>query len=93
MFHRARLSRRRLVQGVVGLGGAVAGPTLGVGCGPTSLGRQQPAKVPRVGILSLGTAASTTALLDAFRGGLRELGYVEGRNIALVANPVDSHPY
>ena len=41
---------------------------------------QQPIKVPRIGYLitSLSAAAAST---DAFRQGLRELGYAEGRNI------------
>ena len=43
---------------------------------------QQPAKVFRVGILSPAAAASTKAF-DAFRGGLRELGYVEGANFVI----------
>jgi putative ABC transport system substrate-binding protein len=39
---------------------------------------QQPAKVPRVGHLSVGPV-SDPARREAFRQGLRELGYVEGR--------------
>jgi putative tryptophan/tyrosine transport system substrate-binding protein len=44
---------------------------------------QQPKKVPRIGFLSFGSASDpTTALrLDAFRQGLRELGYTEQKNI------------
>ena len=42
---------------------------------------QQPArKVPRIGILSVGTAPS----IGAFLQGLHELGWVEGQNIAIV---------
>jgi putative tryptophan/tyrosine transport system substrate-binding protein len=41
---------------------------------------QQPKRVPRIGILSPG---SGSADMDAFRQGLRELGYVEGQNITL----------
>jgi putative ABC transport system substrate-binding protein len=36
---------------------------------------------PRVGFLSANSAAATSARTEAFRGGLRELGYVEGGNI------------
>src|SRR5882672_12685360 len=42
----------------------------------------QPAKVPRIGVLSPGSPGPSP-LLDAFRQGLRELGYVEGQNIRL----------
>src|SRR5438093_4935177 len=43
---------------------------------------QQPKKVSRIGVLSLGSPGPSP-LLDAFRQGLRELGYVEGQNVAL----------
>jgi ABC-type uncharacterized transport system substrate-binding protein len=43
---------------------------------------QQAKKVPRIGILS-PLSSSADDLLDAFRQGLRELGYVEGRNIVI----------
>src|SRR5262245_25493973 len=46
-----------------------------------SVAAQQPAKVPRIGFLS-GTSPSTiSARVEAFRQGLRELGYVEGKDI------------
>ena len=44
---------------------------------------QQPKKVPRIGILPPGPISERVHLWDAFRQGLRELGYVEGHNIAL----------
>jgi putative ABC transport system substrate-binding protein len=44
----------------------------------------QPAgKVPRVAYLSASSAASGTWGVEAFRQGLRELGYVEGRSILI----------
>ena len=43
---------------------------------------QSPAKVIRIGILTLGFGRSTSPV-EAFRLGLREHGYVEGENIAL----------
>ncbi len=42
---------------------------------------QQPKKVPRIGYLSAFTPSAGGPLLDAFRQGLREFGYVEGQNI------------
>lgn len=45
---------------------------------------QQPAKIPRIGYLSSTSASgSTRDGLEAFRLRLRELGYVEGQNIAI----------
>jgi len=41
---------------------------------------QQPAKVPRIGYLA---GSATNPRIDAFRQGLRELGYVEGKNIVI----------
>ena len=44
--------------------------------------QQAPAKIPRVGILASGDN-ERAPMVDAFRAGLRDLGYVEGRNIIL----------
>jgi len=44
---------------------------------------QQPKKVPRIGVLHSGSPSSTAAQRDAFRQGLRELGYIEGQNITV----------
>jgi len=46
-----------------------------------SAGAQQPAKIPRIGLL--GGAYPRSPMLESFRQGLRELGYVEGQNIIL----------
>ena len=42
---------------------------------------QQPTKTLRVGYLSNASPAAMSARTEAFRQGLRELGYVEGKNI------------
>jgi putative ABC transport system substrate-binding protein len=42
---------------------------------------QQPAKVPRVGFLA--PQGRSLPLFDAFRQGLADLGYVEGRNVVI----------
>ena len=44
---------------------------------------QQPKKVPRIGYLSTSDAATESTLLEAIRLALRDLGYVEGQNIAI----------
>ena len=44
---------------------------------------QQQQKVPRIGFISTASLSSLASRLDAFRQGLRELGYVEGRNLAI----------
>jgi putative ABC transport system substrate-binding protein len=44
---------------------------------------QQPKKVARVGYLAAVSASADAPRLEAFRQGLRELGYVEGQNIII----------
>ena len=44
---------------------------------------QQSGKIPRIGALFTGPSATATPYVEAFRTGLRDLGYIEGRNIAI----------
>jgi len=44
---------------------------------------QQPARIPRIGILIPASASSFSARVEALRQRLRELGYVEGKNILI----------
>jgi putative ABC transport system substrate-binding protein len=53
---------------------------------------QQPKKVPRIGILPPGPISERMHLWEAFRQGLRELGYVEGKNITLVFPSAEVKP-
>jgi putative ABC transport system substrate-binding protein len=50
----------------------------------TGLGEaQQPGKIPRIGYLNASSASSAASRVEAFRRGMRELGYVEGKNIVI----------
>ena len=44
---------------------------------------QQPAKIPRIGFLRFGPASAYAGRVEALRAGLRDLGYVEGKNIVI----------
>src|SRR5689334_15014598 len=44
---------------------------------------QQASKAARIGLLFVGESSPRSPNLDAFRHGLRDLGYVEGKNIIL----------
>ena len=44
---------------------------------------QPAAHVPRLGLLIPGSASAFASRIEAFRHGLRDLGYVEGRTIAI----------
>ena len=56
---------------------------LGVLAAPVSSAAQQTAKVPRIGILTPGPISERLLLFEAFRQGLRDLGYVEGQTVTL----------
>ena len=47
------------------------------------IGGQQPKKVPRIGYLSSSDPATESPRSEGIRLALRELGYIEGQNIAI----------
>jgi putative tryptophan/tyrosine transport system substrate-binding protein len=53
---------------------------------------QQPKKVPRIGWLTTGFLSTMSARQQAFQQGLRELGYVEGKNILIEWRGADNIP-
>ena len=53
---------------------------------------QSAAKVPRIGVLFTGTPATAAQVSDAFNQGLRERGYVEGKNILVERRFGDAKP-
>jgi putative ABC transport system substrate-binding protein len=48
---------------------------------------QQPGKIPRIGYLTGSPLFVISALSEAFRQGLRDLGYIEGKNIVIEWRP------
>jgi putative tryptophan/tyrosine transport system substrate-binding protein len=52
----------------------------------------QEAKIPRIGFLIASKAVTQEARLEAFKGGLRALGYVEGQNIVLEIRSGEGKP-
>ncbi len=59
----------------------LAGAGLAILAAPPAAGAQPDWKIARIGVLRSGS--SPDPLVDAFRQGLRELGYVEGRDVVL----------
>jgi putative ABC transport system substrate-binding protein len=53
---------------------------------------QQPKNVPRIGLLSTISSSSITGRLEAFRQGLHELRYVEGKNIFIEHRSAEGKP-
>jgi putative ABC transport system substrate-binding protein len=60
--------------------GTLAGGLLAA---PLAAEAQRVGKLPRLGILWAHSPSVASLFADAFRQGLRGLGYVEGQNIAL----------
>jgi ABC-type uncharacterized transport system substrate-binding protein len=58
---------------------------------PLGAEAQQPGRVYRLGFLSMRAGPTDNPQLEAFRAGLRELGYVEGRNVVLEIRYADGH--
>ena len=57
--------------------------SVGLLAAPLAVEAQQPGRVPRIGFLGVTSPSDRPPLLDAFRQGLRELGWVEGQNIVI----------
>src|SRR5262249_39430744 len=66
--------------------------TLGAGllAAPLAVEAQPPANVPRIGLLSLNLAPNRH-LREAFRQGLRDLGYVEGHNVVVESRDAEGN--
>src|SRR5450432_3603362 len=73
------MDRRTFIGGIAG----------GLLAAPLAARAQQVGKVYRVGILEAIPATQNAANLDALRKGLRDLGYVEGRNLVIEYRSAD----
>jgi putative ABC transport system substrate-binding protein len=65
------VNRRDILLAIVAMGAAR----------PPALFAQQPVKIARIGFLHSGSMQGADRQLQAFRDGLRALGYVEGKNV------------
>jgi putative ABC transport system substrate-binding protein len=67
------------------LGGAVA-------AWPLAARAQEPRKLPTIGYLGAGTPAAQSQWAAAFVHGLRELGWIEGRDVTIEYRWAEGHP-
>jgi putative ABC transport system substrate-binding protein len=67
---------------IAGLGGAVAWPLVA---------RAQQLETPTVGCLINGSRRDTESLIAPFHNGLRDLGYIEGQNVAIEYRWAEGH--
>jgi len=70
--------------GALALVVAILGAPLGLGAAPGD-------KLHRIGVLERTSAAVNATNIDAFRQGLRELGYVEGESFVIEYRSADGH--
>jgi ABC-type uncharacterized transport system substrate-binding protein len=54
--------------------------------------QQQAGKISRMGLLLTGTPSSSSYSLEVFRNGLRDLGYIEGKNILIEYRYAEGKP-
>ena len=74
-------------------GGMIFTLVIGILAAPLAADAQQPAKIPRVGILrDVTPSPGPDDPFPEFRQGLRELGYVEGQNIVLEYRSAEGKP-
>ena len=67
---------------IAGLGGAAAWPVVG---------RAQQPLIPTIGYMDVGTLGTTRQTVAGFHRGLSEVGFVEGRNVAVEYRLADDH--
>jgi putative ABC transport system substrate-binding protein len=58
-------------------------PSASAASRPAAARAQQPAKLPTVGVLHPSSLEALAERLGGFRQGLKDIGYVEGENVAI----------
>jgi putative ABC transport system substrate-binding protein len=64
---------------------------LGAAAWPIAAWAQQAERLARIGYLGPTSASQLVGAIDAFSNGLRDLGYVEGRNLHIEFRFADGH--
>ena len=72
--------------------GLLATLTLGLLVVSLAVEAQPSAQVPRIGLLGILSPAIGESKAESFRQGLRDLGYIEGKNILLESRWAEGHP-
>src|SRR5262250_2581765 len=70
---------------------AVLGSAVAFAATALRVAAQEQQRLARIGWVTTQQASSLTPYLEAFRSGLADLGYIEGRNLALVLRYGDDH--
>ena len=78
------MSEARRRQFLIAAGALLATPLRG-------FAQQPAASMPRIGFLGVAAPAAWRPRIDAFRAGLRDLGYVEGKNVAIEFRFAEGH--
>jgi putative ABC transport system substrate-binding protein len=65
---------------------------LGITLAPLAIEAQQAGKVARVGVIEATSPSAGRPILDAFREGLRDLGYTEGQNVIIDERWAEERP-
>jgi len=85
--NRAAWSRREFLRAAT-----VAGTAGFLGLGSEAAEAQQPARIHRIGMLGPASGSFFSARVEAFRQRLRQLGYVEGKNIVIESRYAEGKP-